>query len=762
MYTMKMTVDGNEIESASRFTVTFDEWYTPRLRKIDHRYGAPGDLVTVNGRIMTHNVGPGAHDLDNFDEMDSLSLQNFFLGTAPCDFMTELGEPYGVYRNLRSDGETYDREGNFTCKTSGSFIGPQEGQLLVSTYGLSLTDMGAYSVNSKGQKFFYHTLPEVSSVSPNVGADVGGTYITIEGKGFDGYKDNTQVYVNDALCENVEVTSDVLTCKSPAQADVGASTGGARGLTYNLWIGEVVDETAIGAGVDALDVSASEEFFVDQGFIDGQMSTEESDYSGKLSGLFIAPESGDFSFAVCSNDAAEVYLGTSEDPSSKVLQGSSSTACDEPSWSGKVELVKGQQYWIEAVHVHRASVASDKTNFLQISFRQYTTQLNKKDLNLAIDELQVFYVKSERTLEKQKITIDGLAGADITFTHNGVPSSVPVVADDFDSYEDNLKDMFKWQCKSSQNNFKYSNDFEDPDVKLPGQNGQHMFYGFDDRVTEPFCGNGILRNPYRLFWGHPHDWNNRPLDVTQNKYFCLASKGNGFYDGVNVLFRITNRWWSNWDTWVNLNVTLQSEDWNYQCIDLYDHFLTDSPSWFINNWQEGTTVYIRYLDIPIDDVLSKTAFVDEVSFGAKENTIERTRPASVSSHTRLESISINATSATEVEIEFNPYTCQNQDETFQLLGIAGATIDEMTTEATGIDLVKEQIEFLKTNDKATFSVGAGKVTVERLAKESGALGGTFDLQLGDKVAANIPTYVSALQLQEILENEFDLQGVSFN
>ena len=63
----------------------------------------------------------------------------------------------------------------------------------MSQYGLSVTEKSAYSVNSKGQKFFYHTLPEVSSVSPTVGADMGGTFITIEGKGFDGYKDNTQV-----------------------------------------------------------------------------------------------------------------------------------------------------------------------------------------------------------------------------------------------------------------------------------------------------------------------------------------------------------------------------------------------------------------------------------------------------------------------------------------------------------------------------------------------------------------------------------------
>ena len=48
------------------------------------------------GRIMSSNIGPGAQNLDAFDEMDTKSLQNFFLGTAPCDLMNELGTPYGM------------------------------------------------------------------------------------------------------------------------------------------------------------------------------------------------------------------------------------------------------------------------------------------------------------------------------------------------------------------------------------------------------------------------------------------------------------------------------------------------------------------------------------------------------------------------------------------------------------------------------------------------------------------------------------------
>ena len=117
-------------------------------------------------------------------------------------------------------------------------------------------------------------------------------------------------------------------------------------------------------------------------------------------------------------------------------------------------------------------MASNKTNFLQISLRQYKTELNEKDLSLAVDELQVIYLKSERVLEKQKITLEGVAGSDLTFTHNGIPSQTPVFAEDFDSYEENLKTMFQWQCTSSQTKFAKKNTFESEEDKWWDQHGE--------------------------------------------------------------------------------------------------------------------------------------------------------------------------------------------------------------------------------------------------------------------------------------------------
>jgi hypothetical protein len=500
-YTLKVTVDGEEASNAHEHMVKFESSKTPELRKISQRYGRPGDIVTISGKIFTKNIGPGASDLDNFDDMDSKSLQNIFFGSAVCELMNDLGDPHGVNLDEKANGDL-DITGNVTCKTTGSYVGPQNATLLVAEYGQSIISKDAMSVNSKGQAFFYHTLPEVSSVSPAEGSTNGGTFITIEGAGFDGYKDNTQVFVNDALCEVVEIDAYKLVCKSPMESEVGESTGGPRGLKYQLWKDNVAASSDLGPAVDGLAVAAALDLVVDQGFINENLAGEVSEYTGKLSGAFIAPTSGNFNFAVCSNDYAELYLGTSADPSTKTLVASKDGACDDDTpasadFSDKIELEEGVQYYIEAVHIQRDSVAGNKTNFLQISLNQFNTYLTPSDLSLATSETQVIYMKETRVLEKQKITMEGLSSAELTFIHHGKPSSAPVYSDDVSSWQENLAAMFQWQCVKSQTNFKFLQDAEDSGFQLPGQGGNdYRQFGLN---SEPFCGNSVWNKPWRIF-----------------------------------------------------------------------------------------------------------------------------------------------------------------------------------------------------------------------------------------------------------------------
>ena len=752
-------MDGAEVPDAHEKMVMFDNSKTPELRKIDHRYGKPGDLVTISGRIFTKNIGPGASNLDNFDEIDKRSLQNIFFGSANCELMNDLGDPHGVFLDVRSNGD-FDNTGNITCKTSGSFVGPQNATLLVSEYGQSIIHKDAMSVNSKGQAFFYHTLPEVSSVSPTVGASNGGTFITIEGAGFDGYKDNTQVFVNDALCDVVEIDSSKLVCKSPPESNVGAPSGGPRGLKYQLWKDIVAGSTDLGSKVAALSGASAAQFIVDQGFINQNMDGEVSEYTGRLSGLFIAPNTGAFSFAVCSNDYAELYFGDSDDPASKSMIARKAGSCtnnkpDESNFSDKIELIEGKAYFIEAVHIQRNAVAGNKTNFLQVSLNQYNTYLTNNDLSLATDEAQGIYMRETRTLERQKITIEGLTGAELTFTHHGKQSSVPVFSDDVSTWKSNLASMFQWKCLKSQSTFTFLQTAEDKNFKLPNQGGaDYRMYGPN---YEPFCGNFVWSKPWRLFWRE--SW--EALNARQNgKFLCFAYKGGAFYNGINIYYRFLTKNYQYWNAWITANVTLENDgkEWTYKCVNLEDAFLNSAPTWVKNNALTGGDIQIQSINFNYDVNPRKEAFLDEVSIGSKEVTIERSAPAHLSTEIRIESITVVEVEGS-IEIELKPYSCQNQDETFGLLGISGAIIEEMTTSATGLDLALEQIEYLKTNDVATFIVGSGKVKVERISKESPKLSGTFSITRDGNTVSNIPANITWYGFQEVLENNFGLLGV---
>ena len=102
-------------------------------------------------------------------------------------------------------------EGFITCKPGGTFIGPRNATIVVSgKHGKSVIrrDDEAYSVNSKGEMFVYHTLPELTEVSPNVGGAEGGTYLKIKGNSFDSYDGMTEVTIGNAKCDIVKITKD--------------------------------------------------------------------------------------------------------------------------------------------------------------------------------------------------------------------------------------------------------------------------------------------------------------------------------------------------------------------------------------------------------------------------------------------------------------------------------------------------------------------------------------------------------------------------
>ena len=215
-----MKVDGVEVENSK--TIEYKDKYTPKIREVVPKYGRPGDPITINGRIFTKEYGNANFgDQGTVEDRKEESITAVMVGSRECELTDDLGNLHGL--SLESDSD----EGSLTCIPGGTFIGPLNATVFVSgQYGKSKIS-GAYSINSKGQLFVYHTLPEITSVSPNVGGSEGGTHVTIQGNSFDSFPGKTQVMLGSTPCEIVSVTSAELVCSTPAEGDVsGATVGG--------------------------------------------------------------------------------------------------------------------------------------------------------------------------------------------------------------------------------------------------------------------------------------------------------------------------------------------------------------------------------------------------------------------------------------------------------------------------------------------------------------------------------------------------------
>ena len=77
-------------------------------------------------------------------------------------------------------------------------------------------------------------------------------------------------------------------------------------------------------------------------------------YGGRMSGILTAPESGTYRFYLASDDASVLRLSTDTDPANAVQVAHEDGCCknftlDDGGLSGTVDLVKGQQYYMEAI-----------------------------------------------------------------------------------------------------------------------------------------------------------------------------------------------------------------------------------------------------------------------------------------------------------------------------------------------------------------------------------------------------------------------------
>ena len=395
-------MDGQEVSNHK--SIEYREDHTPEIREVIPQYGAPGDLVTIKGRMFTKEYGNvNFGDEGSVEGRREESILGMLFGMTPCELTDELGNMY----NLTLNGPD-SNDGSLTCKPQGTAIGPLTGTMYVSgKYGKSRV-RDAYSINSKGQLFLYHTLPVVSSVSPNTGGSAGGTHVTLQGNSFNAYPNTTKVTIGSSPCNIVSVSNYELTCTTPSEADLTDTSLGPRGLLLEVWSGteaDVLDTSTLDTG--AADYSA-------QPWDSGHVTfNETAGFTGRLSGYFSAPYTGNVSFYLRARGPSALYISPDMDPANKeqiIHHEDTNNNIDKGRYhSRQVAMVKDQLYYIEAVNAVPAS--NEEVAAMRISLWLHKTKHHYKQTKLADDALQTVIWKYGREFETQRVTFNGMENA---------------------------------------------------------------------------------------------------------------------------------------------------------------------------------------------------------------------------------------------------------------------------------------------------------------------------------------------------------------
>ena len=720
-------------------SIEYKDRQTPLIRSVSPRYGTPGSKITIKGRLFTKEYGNANFGDDgSVDNRREESVTGVVLGSRECELTDDLGNMHGFTLNSATSDEA-----SLTCLPGGSFIGPLNGSVFVSgQYGKSKVD-GAYSVNSKGQLFIYHTLPEVTSVSPNVGGAAGGTHVTIQGNSFDAYPGKTSVMLGSTPCTIVSISSGELVCSTPAEADVTGGSIGSRGLLYEVW---TATEDATASDTSAADYNS---MTMDGSSVEGPYFNETNGFTAKLSGYFIAPYTGSITFYLESSDGATLSLSTDSDPANKV-QIVENTSGDTGN-SDPIDLVEGEAYYIEAVHVQLASSAAE--NLLKISLWEHVTQWHSSQTSLAKDERQALYFQYDRVFETQSISFTGMSG-DVTFTHAGKKAKAAVSTSSDAGWAETFTNMLTYSCTYLNTAIRIKQDYEDPDDKLPGSGGKYQ-----DSV-QAYCGARALENQERIT--HSYSKDDDEINAKKTPWLCFAAMGTSYLGRVSlrVLWQDNND--NDRSDWLHFNnIWEPSDSWSHQCIDMKSSISNANVSWIASQMSTKS-------DMDIQDIMLNTGsktdnyYIDEVTFSASEVEIERKNPSLHNDNVMVNSASVAVTEDGAYDVSIVPWTCNPQEDDFELFGVDGATIVGLDTSSmTPQEAYEAQQNYLRTMDSATFTSaawGSGTVKVERTSRGTRAVTGTFSLTYGGQTI-DLPAYPTDKTLASTLES-FGMVGVA--
>ena len=410
-----MTSDGASVPVSGIFTYDLDE--TPVIYDVTPRYISPGGLVDISGLIYTDKY------LDTDEEQTEYEqLERVHFGPSVCElFLTD--SPDGLY-GLSLDGED-ELTGHCMCRPSSTDIGSFNASLLFSgPKGRSAISRNALLVDAQLRTFLVQYYSTVMSVSPVRGSEEGNTLITVDGEYFHSDRDRVKVFVDQSQCDIVTSSIDRITCRTPRKVPGSAVYPGQRGWTLNVWEG-----TYTLSQVAPLIDTASTVYSVENTNLYPNISID--DFAIKLSGFFVAPQTGHYSF---STSSGVMHINTLPYPD---LNGQL-VDCDRK--CNKIQLQKGMLYYLYAFAVNTLP---------SIDVSLFETVFVNSILSSARDELQRIKTTNNPYDEWQRITVLNMNKGSVSIQKTSMPLNLFEICCEISQLNETANNMTT--CNSTMN-----------------------------------------------------------------------------------------------------------------------------------------------------------------------------------------------------------------------------------------------------------------------------------------------------------------------
>ncbi|KAI0230284.1 Fibrocystin-L [Lamellibrachia satsuma] len=464
-YHVRVSVNGAQLAMAdycnnrpnnAYCSFTVRERNTPNIQALIPHSGIPGTTVDVYGKIFTAFYGSNILT-ENSTNGVIAKLLRAYMGGINCELLDELGnileehkkevehittrwftweqkresvtigqksaitdhadrnnyiidyEGAQVIENTREikelllDGASGQKTtGHFKCSIDSKYIGGMNMSFIIENeYGRSIPALHMLRVLSHDKICMFESFAEVTEVSPSSGGTEGGTFLHIHGTGLDDTTDaETQVLVGGAVCDIQSVMADEIVCLTPKPLDSNKNSfEGNRGWRLEIW-----DSTAI-LNLDKLDEIADMNETLDGynvSYVEEAKYTYTNDrHVARLSGYFVAPDSGKFTFYIMGKHLAKMYF-TAQDTRAEIA--SITTKIEQWQPTEPVTLDKGSRYFIEIL----VSSIIHSESSIQVGVHRSKSPYNAAQTAWGRDEEQTITTSTIVQPEIQEIDLSGV------------------------------------------------------------------------------------------------------------------------------------------------------------------------------------------------------------------------------------------------------------------------------------------------------------------------------------------------------------------